>query len=162
MLFLTGLRSARARRVVCCLLASSMVLQAGCYTYAPLQLSEPRPAKTVGVVVNDRGRTLLGERVGALTDRIDGTIISVDSANVVMTVSRVTDLRGKSSTWTGERITIPRDAIQGFRERKISKLRTLLLLGGAALAIVATLATSLDLFGDGVAESKLPPPISES
>jgi len=129
-----------------------------CYSYAPLRSVTPSPAQQVGVVINDRGRTLLGERVGALVERIDGRIVSIDSSSVVLDVFRVTDLRGTATTWTGERVTIPRDAVLGFRERKLSKLRVLALVGAAALAVFAVLQTSFDFFGDPKTDEPGPPP----
>lgn len=142
------------------LCAASLGMQVACYSYAPLQTAAPAQPKEIGVVINDRGRTLLADRIGALVDRIDGRIVSIDSQNLVMNVYKVTDLRGTASTWTGERVTIPREGILGFRERKLSKLKVLVLVGVAALAIVAVLRTSLDLFGDASKDPDPPPPQS--
>lgn len=143
------------RRAVATLLAGSLALQTACYSYAPLQQATPAQARRMAVVINDRGRTMLGERLGANVEQVDGNVVTIDSANVTLDVYRVTDLRGTGTTWTGERVVIPREAILGFRERKLSKARTLLVIGAAVLAIVATLGTSLDVFGDGKTD---PPP----
>ncbi len=59
---------------------------------------------------------------------------------------------GNSATWTGERVSIPEEAILGYRARKVSKLKTFLLVGTIALAIVFSLGKSLDLFGDELGE----------
>jgi hypothetical protein len=64
----------------------------------------------------------------------------------------VTDLRGSTATWTGERVSIPEEAIAGYRARKFSAFKTLLLVGIIASAIIGTLGKSLDLFGDELAE----------
>lgn len=103
-------------------------------------------------MINDRGRVLLGDRVGATVDRIDGKVISRQGGNLVLDVYRVTDLRGNTATWTGERITIPDEAILGYRARKFSIAKTLLLVGVVASAIIVSLRKSLDLFGDELAE----------
>lgn len=136
----------------------ALALQMACYSYAPVQSSPPPQPREIGVVINDRGRVILGERVGALVDRIDGRIVSIDSQNVVMNVFRVTDLRGNGSTWTGEQVSIPREAILGYRERKVSKLKVLVLIGAAVLAVVTVLSTSLDVFGDPKTDPPGPPP----
>lgn len=151
-------RAIFVRRAVSSLCIATMALQTACFSYAPLGTMAPSPAQQVGVVINDRGRTLLGERVGALVDRIDGRIVSADSQNVVLDVYRVTDLRGTATTWTGERVTIPRDAVLGFRERKISKFRVLALVAVAAVAVFAVLQTSFDFFGDPKTDDPAPPP----
>ncbi len=137
-----------AQRSVSGLCALALALQIGCFSYLPVQSTPPLPAQQIGVVINDRGRVLLGDRVGASVDRIDGKVVSRQEGSIVLDVHRVTDLRGNTATWTGERVSIPEDAILGYRARKVSKLKTLLLVGVIALAILGTLRSSLDLFGD--------------
>ena len=126
-----------AQRSVSGLCALALALQIGCFSYLPVQSVPPVPAQQVGVVINDRGRVLLG-------DRQDGSI--------VVDVYRVTDLRGNTATWTGERVSIPDEAILGYRARTFSKMKTLLLVGSIVMAIVASVGKSLDLFGDELAE----------
>jgi hypothetical protein len=103
-------------------------------------------------VLNDRGRVLLGDRVGASVDRIDGKVVSLQNGALVLDVYRVTDLRGNTATWTGERVSIPEEAILGYRPRTLSKFKTFLLVGTIALAIISSLGKSLDLFGDPVTD----------
>ncbi len=147
-------RGARMRRrAVSMLCAVTFALQWGCYTYLPVQSAPPPPQQRGAVVLNDQGRLVLGERLGALIDRVEGTFVSHDSTGVVLEVSGTKDLRGGSSLWSGERVEIPASAILGYRERQLSKTRSFL-LGGAvtALIAVATFGLSLDLFGDDPSE----------
>jgi hypothetical protein len=141
-----------AQRSVGVLCALALALQIGCFSYLPVQSAPPLPAQQVGIVINDRGRVLLGDRVGASVDRIDGKVISRQDGSIVVDVYRVTDLRGNTATWTGERVSIPDEAILGYRARTFSKMKTLLLIGSIVFAIVASLGKSLDLFGDELAE----------
>lgn len=141
-----------APRSLSCLCALALALQIGCFSYLPVQSTPPAPAQQVGVVINDRGRVLLGDRVGASVDRIDGKVISRQGGTLVLDVYRVTDLRGNTATWTGERVSIPEEAVLGYRARKLSKFKTLLLVGSIALAIVYSLGKSLNLFGDELVE----------
>jgi hypothetical protein len=145
------------RRLVGGLCLSALALQTACYTYMPMQSSAPPQAKEVGISINDRGRVTLGDRIGQSVDRIDGRIVSSDSLAVVMDVYRVTDLRGIASTWTGERVSIPREAIMGYNERKLSKVRTFALIGAIAAAILASVGSSLDIFGGSLPDETLPP-----
>lgn len=138
----------RSNRAVGGLCSVALALQIGCYSYLPVQSAAPAPAEQVGIVINDRGRVLLGDRVGALVDRIDGRIISRKDGSIVLDVYRVTDLRGNSATWTGERVTVPEEAVVGYRARKFSKWKTVLLVGAIAFAIVTTLGNTLNIFGD--------------
>lgn len=137
------------RRGMCVLSVSALAVQMACYSYAPIQSAPPPEARDVGIVVNDRGRTLLGDRVGSLVDRIDGKLLRSDSVNLTLEVHRVTDLRGSASTWTGETVVIPREAILGYRQRKLSKFKTLLVVAVAVAAVIVTATRSLDIFGDG-------------
>ncbi len=141
-----------AQRSVSGLCALALALQIGCFSYLPVQSVPPVPAQQVGVVINDRGRVLLGDRVGASVDRIDGKVVSRQDGSIIVDVYRVTDLRGNTATWTGERVSIPDEAILGYRARTFSKMKTLLLVGSIVMAIVASVGKSLDLFGDELAE----------
>jgi hypothetical protein len=49
------------QRSVSGLCALALALQIGCFSYLPVQSSPPTPAQQVGVVINDRGRVLLGD-----------------------------------------------------------------------------------------------------
>ncbi|QJR36056.1 hypothetical protein [Gemmatimonas groenlandica] len=141
-----------AQRSVSGLCALALALQIGCFSYLPVQSTPPAPAQQIGVVINDRGRVMLGDRVGASVDRIDGKVVSRQDGSLVLDVYRVTDLRGNTATWTGERVSIPEDAILGYRARKVSKVKTLLLVGVIVLAILGTLKSGLDLFGDAATD----------
>lgn len=102
----------------------------------------------MGVLINDKGRLALSERMGALVERIDGQIAERKDGLVTLRVNRVIDVRGNTSTWAGEQVSIPEDGIMGFRPRKISKFKTALLVVLVAAGVVLTLGTSLDVFGD--------------
>jgi len=141
-----------AQKSVSVVCALALALQIGCYSYHPVQSAPPAPAQQVGVVISDRGRILLGDRVGANVDRIDGKVISRQGGALVIDVYRVTDLRGNAATWTGERITIPEEAVLGYRARKFSVFKALLMKGIVASAIITSLGKTLDLFGDELAE----------
>lgn len=135
------------RRFVGGLCAASLLLQIGCYTFKPLQTNIPATGNRMAVVLNDRGRFALGDKLGASVDRVEGLLVAVDSEAVTLEVYRTTDLRGSESTWTGERVQVPKDAIIGYQERQFSKRRTYLLLGTVVGVIAATmLMVNLDLF----------------
>lgn len=136
------------RPAVAALWAAALALQLGCYSYLPVQSAPPVAAGAeVAVVLNDRGRALLSERVGAATDRVEGRLGAVEGGVVSVAVSRVTDLRGNTVAWSGETVRIPQDGVLGFRPRKVSKVKTALLVGAVALSLVLSLRVSLDIFG---------------
>lgn len=136
------------RRAVCLLWVSSLVLQAGCYSYLPVQSAPPPDSNPmVALMIGDRGRALIGERVGSLVEQVEGRIVRRDSAQITMQVHKVIDVRGNHSTWTGEQVVIPTEAVMGYRSRKFSKFKTALLVGAGVVALVLTLGRSLDIFG---------------
>lgn len=137
------------RRATLSLTACTLALQWGCYTYRPVQSAPPAMQQRGAVVLNDQGRLLLSDRLGSLVDRVEGTFVSHDSTGVVLEVTGTKDLRGGSSLWSGERVEIPSSAILGYRERQLSKARSIL-LGGSVVGLIAaaTVGMTLDLFGD--------------
>ena len=136
------------RRFVGGLCAVTLLLQMGCYTYQPLQTGVPAMGSRIAVVLNDRGRATLGDRLGSAIDKVDGLLVEGDGANVTLEVYRTLDLRGNAATWTGERVQLPRDGITGYQGRQFSKRRTFLLVGTVVGVIVATAwAVNFDLFG---------------
>ena len=153
------------RAAVAGIWATALALQVGCYSYLPVQSAPPQSKGAddrVAVVLNDRGRALLTERVGPLVDQIEGRIEKRENGSVTMAVFRVKDVRGNYSTWTGEQVQIPDEAVLGYRPRKVSKIKTALFVGGVVLAIVATLRTSLDIFGPPPTERPTDGPLPDS
>lgn len=146
----TPIRRHRAvRAVVGGIWGGALALQMGCYSYLPVQSAPPAGKDTdrVAIVVNDRGRVLLADRVGPLVEQIEGRIDKRENGSITMAVYRVKDVRGDYSSWTGEPVQIPDEAVLGYRPRKISKFKTALFIGAVAGLIVATLRTSFDIFG---------------
>lgn len=136
------------RRFVGGLCAAALSLQMGCYTYQPLQTGVPATGSRIAVVLNDRGRATLGDRLGSAIDKVDGLLVEGDGSEVTLEVYRTIDLRGNAATWTGERVQLPRDGITGYQGRQFSKRRTFLLVGTVVGVIVATaLTVNFDLFG---------------
>jgi hypothetical protein len=137
----------------------AVALQWGCYTLQPLQFEPPAPQERTAIVLSDRGRLLLADRVGSLVEYVDGVIAARDSTGVVVAVAGTKDVRGGTSLWSGEEITIPAEAIAGYRPRTLSKPRSYLLAATAVAVItVLTFGLSLDLFGTGRDDSETTDP----
>jgi hypothetical protein len=136
------------RRVVGCLCAALLVLQAGCYTYLPMQTNVPATGKRIAVVLNDRGRAMIGDKLGSAMDKADGLLVAADDASVTIEVYRTTDMKGNQATWTGERVTFPRDGVSGFQERLLSKKKSYMLVGAVVVGItVSVMMVNLNIFG---------------
>ena len=140
-------RTRYGRRFVGGLCAAALSLQMGCCTFQPLQTGVPATGKRIAVVLNDRGRSQLGDRLGSAIDKVDGLLVEGDGVKVTLEVYRTMDLRGNAASWTGERVQLPRDGITGYQERQVSTRRTFILAGTVVGVIVATaLAVNFDLF----------------
>jgi hypothetical protein len=142
-------RGARLRRT---LLAGVCVLllgfQTGCYTLLPMQMEPPVGIDRVQVVLNDRGRFQMESVLGQGVDVVEGVVSRQDSASIEVQVAKVTTIRGATSTWTGEAVTIPRDGISGFRGRQLSKVRSWV-LAGVVVGVLVFSAVVLGLDGLG-------------
>ena len=78
-------------------------------------------------------------------------------------VSTVEFLDGRRERWSGEPVPVPVDAVAVLSERRPSHSRTILLAGGALVALVAV-ATQASIFGGGTngeAPKPEPPPGSQ-
>jgi hypothetical protein len=125
------------RRLTALLAASVLAFQIGCHTYLPLQETAPTIGREVAVELNDRGRLLVGSRLGESVLRVDGRLMEVTDSVVTLSVTRTVMLQGSSAVWTGESVTLPREGLRGFRIREFSRGRTAFLVGGLVLAAVS-------------------------
>lgn len=140
-----GRRGHRLRRSTAILCTVLLALQTACHAYLPLQEAVPERGLVIGVVLNDQGRALVGDRLGESVDRVEGMLVSDTGSTITLNVTRTRSLRGTTAVWTGETVSIPRAGIRGFQERRFSRGRTAWLVAGiivglAAVASVITLA----------------------
>lgn len=124
------------RRGTALLCLSTMMFQQACYTSIPVTAPSPVLKGPVTITVNDRGRTLVGPRLGTLLDHVNGRLIRGDAESVEVAVETAEDVRGNVARWGGERFTIPREGIESMTERRVSRSRTAVLLGGIAAAVI--------------------------
>lgn len=133
-------RAMLRRRLVASAVTFSLLLQQGCYSATPVAGASTMPQGEVTITVNDRGRTLLGSRLGTLLDNLTGRIVRADSVQVEMAVNTATDVRGSMARWGGERFVVPREAIGTMVEKKVAKKRSWLLaaavVGGLSLLLL--------------------------
>lgn len=143
------------RQLIGGLTAVALSLQVGCYSYLPLQTSVPATGKRIAVLLNDRGRASVTDRLGSAIDKVDGLLVSGDEASITLEVYRTLDLRGNAATWTGERVQVSREGISGYQERQFSRKRTVLLTVAVVGVITASmLMVNLDLFGSSPGSSR--------
>jgi hypothetical protein len=107
----------------------TLVLLAGCYTYRPLQNPAPSPGQRVSAqLTTDGSRELTGE-IGPEILHVEGDVVSTDSSGLDLEVREIESYRGFRSDWHGEHVRLPRAAVAGLQERKLSIGGTTLLGG---------------------------------
>jgi hypothetical protein len=119
------------------LCAGLLAVQTACHNYLPLQESVPERGEIIGVVLNDQGRALVGERLGESVDRVDGVMVEQTESAITLNVTKTRSLRGSHAVWSGEAVTIPKVGIRGYQERQYSRGKTAMLVVGLILGIAA-------------------------
>lgn len=99
---------------------TGVLLLAGCYTYRPLSTPAPLPGTRVSAELTDDGSRDLSGKVGPDVEHVEGQVMAVDTGTVRLSVLQVETTRGIESDWRGENVTIPRSAVSGWQQRRLS------------------------------------------
>src|SRR5947208_2015664 len=129
-------------------------LLAGCYFYEPLRTTEPQVGTRVAAELTGYGSDTLARYVGPSVMSVRGYVVSAENTNVVLSVTSVTDRYGQEQSWRGERVRVPRLAIQAFQKSGSS-------LGPTPLPAAADLGGPVaagDFFKGGLRGGPLPGP----
>ena len=118
-----------------CLSTLALLLQ-GCYETLPLQQGAPPATAGVQLVLNDKGRAAVSDKLGSAVDKVEGVITAQNSDSYTISVSQVYQLGGNSSKWSGEVVTIAKEGTVGFQIHRFNQTRTVVL--AVALAAAAT------------------------
>jgi hypothetical protein len=101
------------------ILATALIL-AGCYTYRPLSTPAPERGTRVSAQLTGQGSVDLASQIGPEVLHVEGDVIAADSSGLELVVREVESFRGIRSDWQGEHVRIPRQAIAGMQERRLS------------------------------------------
>jgi hypothetical protein len=112
----------------------ALILSTGCYSYTP-SFTSPIPGSDVAVVLTDRGRVALNDRIGAGIDELRGTLVSRSDTSVIISMHESVTLRGDTNKWTDELVTVTRDQFGGFRLRTFSRGKSGVVAGAAGAAV---------------------------
>jgi hypothetical protein len=135
------------------------VLQ-GCYTYVPAQTGTPPSGESVRLQINDRGRVVLGERMGPGISQVTGRLTETNTDQYAISVSGVTYISGANVLWSGESVQLHRDLVEQVQVRQLSKGRTWMAAGFTTAALVTFMASTgllVDFLG-GPGEDRPPDP----
>jgi hypothetical protein len=113
------------------------LLLVGCYTYRPLANPAPPPGQRVSAQLTNEGSRELTGQIGPEVLHIEGQVLSADSAGLDLEVLEIESYRGIRSDWHGEHVRLPRQALAGLQERRLSVGGTTLLGGVLAGGLYA-------------------------
>lgn len=100
-------------------LGISLVL-AGCYTYRPLEKPEPAPGDRVSAQLTTDGSRELAGQIGPDVLHVEGDVLNADSTGLDLEVREIESYRGIRSDWRGEQVRLPRQAVAGIQQRRLS------------------------------------------
>ena len=101
-------------------LATGTILLNGCYTYRPLETPQPSPGTRVSAELTDDGARELSGQLGPQVEHVEGDVLAVDSNGVQLAVRQVETNRGNQVDWKGEKVIIPRAAVSGWQQHRLS------------------------------------------
>lgn len=134
------------------LTAATVLLAAACYTYRPLQAPEPAAGTRISAQLTPDGSRALAYQIGPEVLHVEGDVLAADSAGLALAVRQVENYRGRQSSWNGEPVRVPRSAIAGLQERRLS-------VGGTGLMgglVVAGLFGLYEALGGGGSSGRGP------
>jgi len=137
-----------ARRGQLALMAAAVLSSSACYTYAAVPTSQPLVEQSAEFRITDTGRIELVRQLGPGVLTVEGRVVRQDDNGWTLRVYRLTDLRGQTTTWTGEVVELPRTSVEMVTRRDFDRGRSV--LATAAIAGGLTLfVLSRSLLGGG-------------
>ena len=115
------------------LLLCAALSLAACYTYRPLATAEPTAGSRVSAQLTTAGSQELVSEIGPDVLHVEGMVLQADSSGLDLEVKEIESYRGIRSDWNGEQVRLPREAVAGLQERRLSPGGTGL-MGGAVIA----------------------------
>ena len=134
------------------MLSTLALLLQGCYETLPLQQGPPPATAGVQLVLNDKGRLAVSDKLGSAVDKVEGTLTAQNSDSYTIAVSQVYQLGGSASKWNGEPVTITKDGTVGYQVHRFNQTRTVVLAAALAAAVVVFLV-SAGLKGSGTGDT---------
>ena len=134
------------------------LLLSGCFSYLPLGAATPvRGRDVIARLSTPLAIPLQDVTVRQVTVTV-GRVAYADTDSLVLVVERFTSDAGTDYPGLGTSVTIRRAQIGSLEERRVSKGRTILVLGGGVAAIVAIVYSVGPLLGSSAGAPPGPPP----
>jgi hypothetical protein len=127
-------------------LAALFLCCTACYRYAPIQGVATDAGQQVRVQLTDKGSVDLAPMIGPTILTLDGTLTSARDTMITLAVTTAIARNGVETSWRGERVDIPRSAVNGVRLRTLDKRRSWIVAAGSVGAAVA-MGVAFNLLG---------------
>jgi len=116
-----------------------------CYTYKPVEGTQPAPGHAIRLEVNAEGTDRLARQLGPRISQVEGRVAAVDADTLrfLVRVARTSDLI--ESYFKDDTVSLPRTAITSMSERKLSPGQTVA-VGG--LLVAGAIGAASALSGD--------------
>ena len=124
------------------------LLASGCYSLQPTSVAVPASGTRLAFAINDVGRVALGGSMGPELRRVEGNLQSKDGDDFFVNVSGVELLQGGYQTWAGETVRINSSYVSAIYEKKFSKAKTAMAVGGAAVVVALLTSKGVRSFVD--------------
>jgi hypothetical protein len=138
-----------------------VVFAGACYRYTPAPNTAPASGDIVRLDLTDAGIGRMTSVLGRDAVAVEGSILSVDDSSYVMAVAGTRQRESQSViSWAGERVVIPRNAVQAIERRSLDKKKTWLIAGAILLGAVAlkVIVSGLDALAGGDEGGTVPTP----
>jgi hypothetical protein len=109
----------------------------GCYTYRPMPTPQPERGTRISAQLTGSGSRDLAAQIGPDVLHVEGKVLHADSAGLDLEVREIESYRGIRSDWNGEQVRLPRVAVAGIQERKLSPGGTGIMSGVIAAGLYA-------------------------
>jgi len=131
---------------------------AACFNYTPITKPVPNAGTDIRIDLTDAGSVQLAPTIGQRIEALDGKLVEQSPAALVLHVTGAIDRGGLTIHWNGERVDVPRSAIESVQTRQLSVARSSLagalgvagaFLVGAAFGVTSGIPGLHGVFGGG-------------
>jgi hypothetical protein len=127
------------------------ILFAACYRYTPATSVTPLNGSVVRLQLTETGAQSMSRVLGRNAIAVDGTILSADDTSFAVSVAATRQREEQPLTWAGERVIVPRSAVQSIEARSLDRKKTFMIVGLGILGAIAIKAiiSGLDAMAGG-------------
>jgi len=123
--------------------AASVVLS-GCFSYIPIEPGDVEPGVSVRARVSPAAGARIAPLLGATDARkLDGTVITRSADTMIVEVPTVVTNNGEFGRTPNQRVSIFRSDLIELEVRRLDRMRTMGLIGGAAVVLGSALVSAL-------------------